>query len=289
MWAIWRFRGLSGCLLSLLSLSCCAANLAAQGIREFSSPTPASWHAPGNWTPAIVPTAADTAIVNHPGGLAAIATVEDNATALDLIVATAGRARIDHKDDLMNIIHRLTLGSAGGAGIYDLMQGQLVTSEIVLGDKGDGTLLLKDDTVAVASSMMTMAKQPGSVGLIRQRYNSTIDVQGDLLLGVGGTATLENRGGTTRAQRMRIGGDTVGGVGTYTFTSGPGDPLGTLEIGEEAQLGDVGLGTINISGETIDGGDAGILRVRADTGRLIGTGAFKIPVVFEDTVKLRFA
>ncbi len=238
----------------------------------------------------MVPTAADTAIVNLGGGFASIATVDDNATALNLIVASSGRARIDHYDDLMNIVNQLTIGSASsGQGIYSLIHGQLVVPRAIVGDAGDGTLVLNDETVAVFSDHLFLANAPGSVGLIRQQHDSTSEVMGDARLGVAGTGTLENRGGTTRVKRLFVGGDTVGGVGTYAFTSGPGDPLGTLEISEEAQLGNVGLGTINISGETIDGGDAGILRVRAGTGRLIGAGTFKIPVVFEDAVKVQFA
>lgn len=290
MFVLRRFLSLCACCLVTLCQCCWASILEAQETRLFSSLTPESWHVAGNWTPAFVPTAADTAIVNIGGGFATVATVSDNATALNLIVATYGRARIDHSDDLMNIVDQLTIGSAGsGEGIYNLMNGQLVVPRVVVGDAGDGTLLLGDETVAVVGEHLNLASAPGSVGLIRQRHDSTLEVAGDLRLGVGGTGTLENRGGATRVQRLFVGADPAGGAGTYTFTSGPGDPLGTLEILTEGIVGGGGVGTINISGETIDGGDAGVLRVHADTGRLIGTGSFKIPVVFEDTVTLRFA
>ncbi|MGD0382953.1 MAG: autotransporter-associated beta strand repeat-containing protein, partial [Thermoguttaceae bacterium] len=110
------------------------------------------------------------------------------------------------------------------------------------GATSNGTLNLINGTVQ--TSVLWVGKNSGAVGLVTQS-GGTLTAATDFRIGDGSTGTYKQTGGTVNASYLRMA-VTATGTGTYTLTGGTAS-FTTTGI-QDADIGAVGTGSLNVGG-----------------------------------------
>ena len=200
-----------------------------------------SWGDPSNWNPAVVPTRADNAYLL-------------SSDAIDRTVFYQG---VSPKT--------ITL-DATGAGSFTLnTEGGFVMffGELKVGVNGTGVVNQNRGMVADAGlGIIQLGVNPGSQGI----YNlaggilGTNPGLGALIIGVGGSGTLNQTGGTVSADGLIVLGHKNGSIGTLNLSDGVVFDFAGLGIGASGYgfAGEYGTGIVNQTGGQIRSGRGSI-------------------------------
>lgn len=229
----------------------------AQAQRSWNVPA-GNFNVAGNWTPAGVPVAGETATINN-AGTATLNTFQD--------------------------IGAIEIASGGGtAGTLAMTAGgDLFVSDIVhVGEQGTGTLTINNAKLDAGpggsgASIFVGGQNSGGTGTmtISGGNAATVDADDDFVVGRVGTGTLNMQGGYVTA-----GFTVVAKYGTGVWNQSGGvfaQKFGDIEIGDggnPSQTGNPGprTGTINLTGGVLQGSGHFAIGNRVGTGTVNVSG-----------------
>jgi len=143
------------------------------------------------------------------------------------IIGSSGTGTFNQNGGTHTVNTNLTLGQNGtGTGIYNLNNGTLTVNGSILNGAGDGILRIDGGTLVVGAGNGSIDVDTLLIGTTGKTGSHTLSGTGSLTvaqteaIGVGGTGTFTQNGGTHTTGSLSIGSSSGGGTGTYHLNGG---------------------------------------------------------------------
>ena len=216
--------------------------------RIWNNPATGDWNVPGNWTPGIVPTAADDVVMSN-GGTATVTTSDAASTAT--IATTGGNGTVAVQTGGTLSVGLIFLGSSVGTvgtlsvtGPNANLSG--VTS-LIVGNVGGSAGNFSITAGGFANPQnLVIGDSATSVGLATIDGASSLEMETSLVVGASGTGTLTiSGGGTTSVTQTTSVAQVAGSTGTININN-TGSTLITQGV-----AGGLGTSTLTFNGGTL--------------------------------------